>query len=578
VLQLKPDFAQVHSNLGILLHDRGRLEEAETSYRRALQLKPDYAQALSNLGRTLHDMGRLAEAEAGYRRALQLKPDYAEVHSNLGNTLHDLGRLDEAEASYRQALRIKPEYAEAHCNLGSTLHDLGRLAEAEASWRRALQLKPDYAMAYSNILFCLSQSTTVDAQTLFAEHCRFGDRFEAPFRASFLQHTNSRDRARCLQVGFVSGDLHNHAMSNFIEPMAEQLCGCAQLSLHAYFNHNADDSTSRRMRKYFAHWHQIDSLTDAALADKIRADGIDILIDLSGHTAKNRLLTFARKPAPIQISWMGYPGTTGLRAMDYFLADRFLLPPGRFEDQFTEKIVRLPATGPFLPYRDAPPVSPLPALNNGHITFGSFNRLSKLSREVIALWSQLLRALPDSRLLLGGMPEEGKYAALIDWFAQEHIARERLDFHPRSDMPGYLRLHQQVDICLDTFPYNGGTTTFHAMWMGVPTLSLSGKTAAGRSGAAILGNVGLETFAADDAAEFVHKGVTWAGKLEELSAIRAGLRERMANSAAGQPQLIAASLERALRIMWQRWCAGLPADSFEVTRQEIEAALPGGRK
>jgi protein O-GlcNAc transferase len=317
-------------------------------------------------------------------------------------------------------------------------------------------------------------------------------------------------------------------------------------------------------------------MPDESLAEKIRADGIDILIDLSSHTSKNRLLTFARKPAPVQVSWIGYPGTTGMQSMDYFLADRFLLPPGRFEDQFTEKIVRLPATTPFLPYKDAPSVSSLPALVNGYVTFGSFNRLSKLSREVVAVWSQLLRALPDSRLVVGGMPEDGKYDVLIDWFAQENVARERLDFHPRSDMPGYLRLHQQVDICLDTFPYNGGTTTFHAIWMGVPTLSLYGKTAAGRSGAAILGNAGLEAFVAQDAADFVQKGLSWADRLTELSALRAGLREGFANSAGGQPQLIAASLARALRIMWQRWCAGLPPESFEVTRQEIENALPGG--
>jgi predicted O-linked N-acetylglucosamine transferase (SPINDLY family) len=508
---------------------------------------------------------------------LQINPESADVLANLGNTLRDTGRLAEAEDCYRRALQIRPDFVEVLSNLGVTLNDLGRQDEAEASYRRAVELNPDFAAARSNLLFYLSHNASVDAQTLFAEHCRFGEQFEAAYLPDWPQHGNPRNTERCLQIGFVSGDLRTHALASFIEPVLAHLTGYQQLSLHAYANQTIDDDTTQRLRGHFAHWHSIVGLSDAALSEQIRSDGIDILIDLSGHTAKNRLLVFARKPAPIQVSWFGYPGTTGLRAMDYFLADRFLLPPG-FEDQFTEKIVRLPATGPFLPYQEAPAVSPLPALSNGHVTFGSFNRLSKLSREVIALWSQLLRALPDSRLILGGMPEEGKYATLLDWFAQEHIARERLDFHPRSDMPGYLRLYQQVDICLDTFPYNGGTTTFHAMWMGVPTLSLSGKTAAGRSGAAILGNVGLETFVADDAAEFVHKGVSWAGRLHELSAIRAGLRERMANSAAGQPQLIAASVERALRIMWQRWCAGMPADSFEVTRQEIEDSLPGADK
>lgn len=264
--------------------------------------------------------------------------------------------------------------------------------------------------------------------------------------------------------------------------------------------------------------------------------------------------------------------------MDYFLADRFLLPPGQFEDQFTEKIVRLPATTPFLPHQNSPPVNTLPALNNGYITFGSFNRLSKLSHEVIALWSKLLRALPDSRMVIGGMTEDGKYGVLIDWFSQESISQERLDFHPRSDMPNYLRLHQQIDICLDAYPYNGGTTTFHALWMGVPTLSLTGKTVAGRSGAAILGNAGLEAFVAHDATDFLQKGLCLAGKINELSDIRAGLRERFANSAAGQPELISASLERAMRIIWQRWCVRLPLDSIEITRQEITDANRNAKK
>jgi predicted O-linked N-acetylglucosamine transferase (SPINDLY family) len=441
-----------------------------------------------------------------------------------------------------------------------------------------LKFKPDYAVAFSNLLFCLSQNATVDAQTLFLEHCRFGERFEAPLRAFWTEHTNSRIPERCLQIGFVSGDLRNHAVASFIEPVLNHLSGYPLLSLHAYANHSIEDSTTQRLRGNFAHWNKIDSLSDAALAEKIRADGIDILIDLSGHANNNRLLTFARKPAPVQISWMGYPCTTGLRAMDYYVADQLFLPRGEFENQFTEKILRLPASAPFLPNTDAPPVNKLPALDSGYVTFGSFNRVSKLSRPVIALWSQLLRALPDSRMVLGGMPEEGKYGMLIEWFAQNGIVRERLDFYSRSDLASYLRLHQQVDICLDTFPYNGGTTSFHALWMGVPTLSLAGKTAAGRSGPAILGNVGLEAFVARDAADFVQKGVSWSGNLTELSEIRAGLRERFASSPRGMPEVIAASLERALRIMWQRWCANLPAESFEVTRQEIAIPLQEGNK
>jgi protein O-GlcNAc transferase len=603
-LQLKPDFAEAHNNLGTVLKELGQFEEAVASYRRALQLKPNYAEWHNNLGNALLALGQHAEAMASYHRAIEIEPDYAEPHNNLGcallgldqfeaalsscrlslkfkpdyaeahNTLgvalKELGQLDAALTSYRRAVELKPDSAEAHNNLGVILLDLGKPNDALASYRQALKIKPDYADAFSGFLFCLNHSEAIAPQALFAEHREFAEQFETPLRAEWPPHHNVRDPGRCLQIGFVSGDLRNHAVAHFIEAVLAQLSAHPQLSLHAYYNHVVEDSVTQRLRKSFRYWHPIAGLSDVALAKKIYADGIDILIDLSGHTAKNRLLTFARKPAPIQLSWIGYPGTTGLSAMDYYQSDRFLFPDSRFDDQFTEKIVRLPASSAFLPSSEAPPVNSLPALNNGYITFGSFNRLNKISRSVIALWAQLLRALPNSKMLLGAMPQDGKYQGLIDWFAQEGIAPERLIFHARSNMGNYLALHHQVDICLDTFPYNGGTTTFHALWMGVPTLTLAGRTVAGWAGASILGHVGLETFAAHDPADFVQKGLAWADKLSELSEIRCGLRQRFAKSARGQPALIAASVERALRIMWQRWCAGLPAESFEVPIPESQ--------
>jgi predicted O-linked N-acetylglucosamine transferase (SPINDLY family) len=573
-LEFKPDFVEAQNNLGIALQSLGHLDSAIACYRSALEIKPNYAEAHSNLGIALQELGQLEAAAANFRLALKFKPDFVEALSNLGIVLHDLGQLDEAVKSYRRALEIKPDYAKAHSNLGSALKDLMQMDEAMASYRRALEIKPDYAEAFSNLLFCLNHSETSDPQTLFAEHLRFAERFEAPFRDNWPQHGNSRDPERCLQIGFVSGDLCSHAVANFFELVITHLAGRPQLSLHAYYNNFVEDSVTQRLRGYLPHWHNVVSLSDEALAQQIRKDGIDILFDLSGHTAKHRLLAFARKPAPLQVSWIGYPGTTGLSAMDYYQSDRFLFPDNRFDNQFTEKIVRLPASSAFLPSKDAPPVNPLPALINGHLTFGSFNRPSKISRTIVALWAQLLRALPDSRMLLGAMPQEGKYLKLIEWFEQEGIARSRLDFHGRCNMEHYLGLHHQVDICLDTFPYNGGTTTFHALWMGVPTLTLAGHTMAGWAGASIMGHVGLETeFAAVDAADFVRKGSIWADNLAALSDIRSGLRVRFAKSARGQPAVVAASMERALRVMWQRWCAGLPAESFEVS--DINSKLPG---
>jgi predicted O-linked N-acetylglucosamine transferase (SPINDLY family) len=571
-IKIKPDYAKAHCNLGSILQEFGRMDEAEASYLRALQINANDADAHYFLGNMLRGQGRSQEAEKCYRQALKINPDYADAHWALGYILHVSGRLIEAETSYRRALQIKPDHVEVCSNLGVLLQDTGRLDEAETILRRVLQLNPNYAEAFSNLLFGLAQTTTEDVKSLFFEHCRFGDRFEAAYREKFSSHGNSRDPERCLQIGFVSGDLCDHAVAYFIEPVLSRLSGYSSLSLHAYSNSAMEDEVTQRMRGYFAHWNQIAGLSDVSLDEKIRADRIDILIDLSGHTARNRLLAFARKPAPLQLSWIGYPGTTGLKAMDYFLADSHFLPPGLLDDQFTEKIVRLPATAPFLPYREAPTVNSLPALRNGYVTFGTFNRLSKINRSTVALWTQLLRALPDSRMVLGGMPRDGNYDNLIAWFEQEGIARERLDGHTRGGMDAYLSLHQQVDICLDTFPYNGGTTTSHALWMGVPTLTLLGSTVPSRVGAMLLGYVGLKDFIALDNDDFVRKGQLWAGNLPELAGIRAGLRERFSESALGRPDLIAAGLERALRIMWQRWCAGMPTESFEVPQNEISDA------
>ncbi len=595
---LSPNDAEAHFNLGVVLMELGHPDKAEASYRRTLKIKSNYAEAHNNLGNIFKDLNQLEDAEACYRRALKIKPNYTEAHYNLGKALNDLGHLDEAEVSYRRALEINPFFLEPHYNLGNTLREMGRLKEAEASYRRALQINPDYAEAlqnlgitlyglglqdeanvcfgraqeinpyltsgHSNRLFHLTQNVAVDAETLFTEHCRFGEQFESLFRTNPPQHSNPREPERCLQIGFVSGDLRHHALATFIGPLLMHLANYPQLVLHAYYNHTFEDSVSQQLRLHFNHWHSIASLSDDALAEKIRADGIDILIDLSGHSAKNRLFTFALKPAPVQVTWMGYPCTTGLRSMDYYFADHFILPPGQFDDQFTEKIVQLPASAPFQPYISAPPVNALPALSNGYVTFGSFNQICKINPSVISLWAQILRALPNSRMLLGAMPADGKCDILIDWFAAEGIEPERLSLHPRCDVNNYLALHHQVDICLDTFPYNGGTTTLNALWMGVPTLTLAGHTAAGRSGVAILGHVSLDSYIAQDEADFVEKGLSAVGHLTSLASVREHLRERFEKSAMGQPEMVSAGVECALRLMWQRWCNGLPAESFEV--------------
>lgn len=608
-LALNSNNAKAYNNLGVTLYDQRRLAEAEAAYAQSLKINPVSAEACNNMGNSLRWQGRLIEAECFLRQALTYQPEFVDAHYNLGCVLRSLKRGNEAVVFFRQALAFNPNLLDAQLNLGAALSDLGFLNEAEFWYRSALlidptkseaynnlgfllmqkglseeaeqnyrfglELKPDDAEMFSNMLFALSHMPNVDKNRLFAEHCNFAERFESQVRSLWPAHSNNRDSDRCLQIGFVSADLCNHAIANFIRPVLFHLANYPSLCLHAYYTNVFEDDITQRIKVLVRHWHSVGLLSESALAEKIQADGIDILIDLSSHTSGNRLLTFARKPAPVQASWMGYPGTTGLRAMDYYFADRYFLPPGQFDDQFTEKLAYLPASAPFLPFESAPSVSDLPALNVGYLTFGSFNRPSKLSAPTIALWSQLLRALPESRMLLGAMAQEGEHDKLIDDFAQEGIARERLSFFPRSNMLSYLTLHRQVDICLDTYPYAGGTTTFHALWMGVPTLTVTGSTPAGRSGASILTHVGLDVFVAKDAADFVRKGKFWASNLCELAELRSGLRTRCEQSNSRNPSLIAASFERALRIMWQRWCSGLPAESFEVLSQDVNSAQGG---
>lgn len=550
--------------LAIALHVQGDIDGALTAMLEAARLLPDDAEVHNNLGLVLTGLNRATEAEAVLQRAVALAPDYAEAHNNLSIAFYDQGKLAAAQTSVQRALALKPDYAKAHNNLGMVLQAQSRMAEAVDAYRRTLSLQPLYADAHSNLLFCLSQVDHVDAAALQAEHARYAAQFEAPLRAHWPHHVNTPDPRRQLRIGIVSGDLREHPVAAFLEPVLAVLARSEALSLHAYSNHRAEDAVSARLRQLFASWTRIAGMDDAGVAAAIGRDAIDILIDLSGHTAHNRLPVFARKPAPLQASWIGYPGSTGLAAMDYYLTDACMLPPGQFDHQFTEKLAHLPVSAPFLPSPLSPPVNRLPAIDNGYITFGSFNRPSKLSRAVIAMWSQVLRATPSSRMLLAAMPADSDNDDIAALFALNGVARRRLDFFPRADMASYLALHHRVDVCLDTFPYSGGTTTLHALYMGVPTLTLAGDTAAGRQGASIMRHNGLADFIAGDAAEFAAIGAALPARLDHLAAIRASLRARFATPTSSDMDAIGLGVELALRAMWRRWCEGLPPAPLQI--------------
>lgn len=559
-----PDYGFGWKALAITLQLSGQVDSALAAMLEAARLLPLDAEVHNNLGLVLTSLTRSVEAEQALRRALSLAPDYAEAHNNLAIALLDQGKLAASFASLQRALALKPDYVKAHNNLGMVLQAQGRIGEAVSAYRRALALHPLYADAHSNLLFCLSQAESLDPPTLFAEHGRYAERFEAPLRAHWPVHLNERSPERVLRVGVVSGDLRDHPVAAFVEPVLARLAASTGLALHAYSNHPVQDAVTRRLHRHFASWTSIVGADDGAVAARIESDAIDVLLDLSGHTAHNRLPVFARKPAPLQASWIGYPCTTGLAAMDYYLSDALMLPPGQFDPQFSERLLLLPLAAPFQPSPLAPPVNQLPALANGYLTFGSFNRPSKLSRPVVALWSTLLRALPTARMLIAGMPVDGGADELAALFALNGIARQRLDFVARADMAHYLALHHRVDVCLDTFPYTGGTTTMHALSMGVPTLTIAGRTAPGRQGAANMSHIGLAEFVAADQDEFLAIGSALARDLGQLAAIRAGLTARFKAQSAGGMEQVGANLELALRTVWRRWCTGQPPVPLQI--------------
>ncbi len=549
--------------LTLTTHRLGQYDATLEHALKALELAPEDPQLLLIASGVYQVRHNLPEAARYCERLLKLAPGNSEALRLMGVIKVDLGELDEAERLGRLSIDVQPTGL-AYNSLGVTLMKQGRLDEAGELFRRSSELEPDVPLAYNNHAFCSTHSEKLTPQEVFAVHRRFAAHFEAPLKPHWQPHGNHRDPERPLRIGIISGDFCHHAVASFIEPVLGPLGRDPGLSLHAYSNTSIIDEVTPRLRALFSTWTHIVGMGERKVAERIRADGIDILIDLAGHTANNSLLALAHKPAPIQACWIGYPGTTGLDAVDYFLADRFWVPSTQFRDQFTEKIVYLPALAPFEPERLSPPVNLLPALHNGYVTFGSFNRLDKLRRDVIALWAKLLRAMPDARLVIGAMPTDGSTGKLAEWFAQEGIAAERIDYKQRASVPVFLQQHHFVDICLDSFPFSGLTTALHSLWMGLPTVTLPSHTVPGRSGLTAMSHAGLTQCVATDEDDYVRKAVALASDLPALAALRTGMRERCAGTPMFQPERIAQSVSQALRTMWRRWCADQPAESFEV--------------
>jgi protein O-GlcNAc transferase len=546
-LQFKPDDPATHYNLADAHRALGDWNAAIENFQKSAAIRPN-PQALDSLAGVLQRVGRIDEAIETYRRAIALKPDFAEAFSNLGNALWIAARFHESAAACKTAIQLRPDFLEPHSNLGNALLGMNHVPEAIAQFRRA----QNFPAAAHNLLWALHFNSDANQKEIYLEHRKWNEKFAKPLAQEIRPHDVNRDPNRRLRIGYVSADFREHSVGFFIEALLANH-DPTQVEIFAYADLLNPDSTTARLQKIVHQWRNTTGITDQALTEMIRADKIDILVDLAGHTAGNRLLVFARKPAPIQITYLGYPDTTGLSTVDYRLTDLHADPPGMTDEYYSEKLIRLPRS--FLCYRppdDASEVSPSPASKNGFITFGSFNNLAKMGQRTIDLWIRILKANPGSRLFIknNGLTGPETRREFLQQFTSAGIDAPRIDLRPKSPtIQQHLRTYSEMDIALDTFPYNGTTTTCEAMWMGVPVVTLAGKAHASRVGLSLLTNMNLPQLIAETEDDYVRIASNVSADL------RPSMRDLMKTSGLLDGPHFARDIESAFRKIWQE---GIP--------------------
>ena len=589
------DKAIYHCNLGNALVAQGLRAQAIASFREALRLEPGHFRSRYNLATALAQSGEFAAAADEFRLAAaaqpsaetnyalasaliaaadrdpgrsglydeavsvlhaiwQEVPDPAAARSALAYCLQQLKRWSEAAEHYAGVLALQADNAQAHNNLANCYNQLGRMTLAVAHFRETFRLAPGFPEALASVIACLNYDPDCTPEQALAEHRHWAERVASPRYPAAPRHANDRDPERRLRIGYVSPDFRRHPVSSIFAPILAAH-DPRQTEVTCYYNFAGEDVVTLRLKSLAQHWRAVAAIDDAALCAQIRADGIDILVDLAGHTGGSRLLAFAHKPAPVQVSWLGYFNTTGLATMDYFLSDPWSSPPGQ-DRLYVERLLRLPHTRfCYEPPQYMPEVGPLPCDSSGHITFGSLNNLAKLNDQVLALWSQLLLALPHSRLLVqtAALDDAPNCRHFRERWARLGIAPERLQLRGFAPIEQSPAAYAEIDIALDPFPFCGGMTSFEALWMGVPVITLPGATVASRQSASMLANLGLRELIAADAREYVDKARELALDLQRLAALRAGLRTRFAASPLMDYRGFARALESAYRRMWRDW-------------------------
>lgn len=587
-VRLRPDFNEAGCNLGNALRILGQTERAEAEYLKVLARRPDHLEGLVGFGALLQSMGRLEEALGFYDRALQVQPDSAAAQYFRGTVLMFRRRRNDAILAFTEAIRLQPNYPEAYANLaiiyndanhpdkaleccerglelGSrnvslfanraiALHAQGRPRAAIESYRAAVERRPNSSAEYSNLLYAMNFLPEYDAKTLFEEHRRWAEKHADSLMPSDPGHVNDPSPGRRIRLGYVSPHFREHAVNFFIEPILASH-DHDRFEVFCYSSTPTPDKVTARLHGMADVWRDALHLGDPQLAERIRDDQIDILIDLSGHMGWTRLLTFALKPAPVQVTYLGYQNTTGMLAMDYRLTDEWSDPPGVTDRYYTEKLVRLPRA--FFCYQpfETPDVSPLPAATNGFVTFGSFNNYAKVMPETVDAWFEILSRVPDSRLLVLAYTAGFLEHHLREKARQHGISPDRIELADKCSHDEYMRLVARADIALDPFPFNGHTTTCDCVWMGVPVVMLAGNSYASRFGGSVLRNVGLESLIAGSVEEYQDKAVELAEDRTRLEQLRQTLRPTMADSPLVDHRGFTRRLEAAYREMWETWCA-----------------------
>ena len=558
VLEIEPGHAKAKVNLGMLFQRRGQENEAERCYRDALATDPGLAQAWFNLGTVELDREKPAAALDHFRKAVRLEPGVADWHSALGSAYQRAGHPLDALASLQIAIQRNPKLTNAHIDQGVCFLNLGDAASAVASFRRARELEPSMHSASSNFLFALNFVPGLGPDAVFQEHVEWGR--QVTRQAPKKEHGNELNPDRKLRIGYLSPDFREHALSFFIEPILDRH-DRSRFEAVCYSDVEREDAVSRRLRGVGALWRSTAGWGDDRLAEQMRHDGIDILVDLAGHSAGGRrMLLLAAKPAPVQVSWLGYLNTTGLATVDYRITD-WHAAPKEMERYHTERLIRMPVSQwCYRPPAGAPEVGPLPAVHNGAITFGSFHNLAKVTPQVVALWATILRDVPDSRLIVAAHGADHLAERMGAQFRAHGVDPGRIEGRGGMPLDAYLSLHNRVDISLDAFPYAGGTTTFHSLWMGVPVITFGGENVVSRGGVSILSAMGLHELIGRDERHYATIAVELARDRERLGRMRRELRPRLARSPLMDAARYTAALESAYREMWRACCAGRLCD------------------